>query len=406
MDAELKQALEGQMKAWEEFKSANDARIKAIEAKGYAPADVVEKVDTINADLTKLSSEIGDIMKKVNRPGLGTTEDKGLSPEQVEHKEAFGRFLRKGDVTGLADLQRKALQSGSDPDGGYLVPEEMDTLIERVVPVVSAIGRLADTKTIGTAKYKKPVKKTGLAMRRVASGAGGGESDNATYADIEIEAFMAEVEPWVYNDTLEDAFIDLEADLAEEAAIAFAEGAGSEFATGDGVGKARGITAYNTVANSSYAWGSVGYIASGASGAFTSSAPGDKVIQLQHSLKSQYRPGAAFVMSDATLATVRQMKDGSGAYYLWQPDPTAGFGGRLLGSPVEVDDNMPTIAANSLSIAYGNFKRGYLVINRRGTILIRDNITSKGKTKFNFTRRFGGGIKNFEAIKLMKFAAS
>ncbi len=100
------------------------------------------------------------------------------------------------------------------------------------------------------------------------------------------------------------------------------------------------------------------------------------------------------------------MKDGSGSYYLWQSDPTAGFGGRLLGSPVEVDDNMPTVAANSLSIAYGNIARAYKVVNRAGTTVIRDNITSKGQTKFNFRRRFGGGIYNFEALKLMKFAAS
>jgi len=100
------------------------------------------------------------------------------------------------------------------------------------------------------------------------------------------------------------------------------------------------------------------------------------------------------------------MKDGSGSYYLWQPDPLAGFGGRFLGSPVEIDDNMPVIAANSLSIAYGNIPRAYAVVNRAGTTLIRDPYTAKGKTKFNFRRRSGGGIYNFEAIKLMKFAAS
>ncbi|MEY2655076.1 MAG: hypothetical protein RLZZ524_2104, partial [Pseudomonadota bacterium] len=127
---------------------------------------------------------------------------------------------------------------------------------------------------------------------------------------------------------------------------------------------------------------------------------------LQHALKSQYRQGAAWVMSDATLATVRQMKDGSGSYYLWQPDPTAGFGGRFLGSPVETDDNMPAVASGALSVAYGNFMRGYAIVNRTGITLIRDNLTSKGQTKFNFRKRFGGGIYNFEAIKLLKMSAS
>jgi len=243
-----------------------------------------------------------------------------------------------------------------------------------------------------------------MAARRVGPGSGGDETTNPKYAELEFVVHTAEAEPWLHNETLADAIIDLESDLANEAAIAFAELAGSEFAIGTGVGSARGITAYDMVANSSYAWGKLGYIASGKAGAFADTNPGDKIIDLQHALKAQYRPGAAFVLSDASLALVRQMKDGSGNFYLWQPDPLAGFGGRLLGSPVEIDDNMPTIAANSYSMAYGNFAQGYVVVNRSGTVVIRDNVTAKGKTKFNFRRRFGGGVQNFEAIKLMKFA--
>jgi len=274
------------------------------------------------------------------------------------------------------------------------------------VPTISALGRLAKQVSLTrNSKWQKMVKTSGLSMRRVGEGVGGGETDNPEYAQIEIEAFNAEVEPWITNNMLEDVPM-LANDLAEEAAIGFGEGLGAEFISGTGVGQARGITAYTAVANASYAWGNIGYVASGAAGAFTSSAPADKIINLQHALKQQYRPGAAFVMSDATLSTIRQMKDGSGAYYLWQPDPLVGFGGRLLGSPVEIDDNMPAIAANSLSIAYGNWARAYAVITRRGTTLIRDNLTTKGKTKFNFTRRIGGGVYNFEALKLMKFASS
>jgi HK97 family phage major capsid protein len=139
-------------------------------------------------------------------------------------------------------------------------------------------------------------------------------------------------------------------------------------------------------------------------GAFAASNPADKIIDLQHALKAQYRPGAAWVTSDSVLAKVRQMKDGTGAFYLWQPDPLSGFGGRLLGNPVEIDDNMPALGAASYSLAFGNFRQAYVVVNRSGTVVIRDNITSKGKTKFNFRRRFGGGVQNFEALKLMQFA--
>ena len=400
---EIKSLLDKQGEAWGEFTRKNDELLKA-KAEGKAVSDLQSTVDKINGELSKLNSDLVEMAKKSNRPDGG--DGKSGTPEQAEYKKAFGKFLRKGDDNGLEALQKKAYNSGSGPDGGYLVLPEMDTEIIRVVGVTSAIGRLARQVNIGTDTWKKVAKKSGMTARRVGPGATGGETAAPQYAELDFVAHEAEAEPWVFNATLDDAIINLEADLTAEAAIAFAELAGAEFATGTGVGEARGITAYDTVANASYAWGKIGYVASGASGAFASSNPGDKLIDLQHALKAQYRPGAAFLTNDATLAKVRQMKDGSGAYYLWQPDPLSGFGGRLLGSPVEIDDNMPALAADSLSICYGNLAQAYVVVNRSGTVLIRDSITAKGKTKFNFRRRFGGGVQNFEAIKLMKFATS
>jgi len=397
---EIKTLLDKQGEAWGEFTRKNDELLKA-KAEGKAVADLQATVDKINGEFKKLNDDLVEIAKKANRPGANG--DDKTTAEQAEYKAAFGKFLRKGDENGLADLQRKAMNSGSGPDGGYLVLPEMDAEIIRVVGVTSAIGRLARNVTIGTDTFKKVAKTTGMSARRVGPGATGGETTNPKYAELEFTAHEAEAEPWVFNATLEDAIVNLEADLAMEASIAFAELAGSEFAVGTGVGGARGITAYDTVANASYAWGKIGYIASGASADFAASNPADKIIDLQHSLKAQYRPGAAWVTSDAVLAKIRQMKDGTGAFYLWQPDPLSGFGGRLLGNPVEIDDNMPALAADSYSLAFGNFAQGYVVVNRSGTVVIRDAITAKGKTKFNFRRRFGGGVQNFEAIKLMKF---
>jgi len=398
---DIAQLIEDQGKAWAEFQKANDARLAAIESKGYAPSDLTEKVEKINADLAAIGKQMVDVEKKAGRPQAGS---EGPTPEQVEYRKAFSQFLRKGRTDGLEDLQRKAMNGGSDPDGGFLVLPEMDMAIDRIAPTISAMYRLANVVNIGTAKWEKLVKKSGMSMRRVADGGTGGETTEPTYAKITIDVFPAEVEPWVFNETLEDSFVNLEADLADEAAIGFAEGAGSEFITGNGVGKARGIAAYTNVANASYTWGSVGYIATGKSAAFASVAPADKVVDLQHALKAQYRPGAVWLTNDATLGVMRQIKDASGSYYLWQPDPAAAFGGRFLGHPVEIDDNLAAIGAGSYSLAFGNFKRGYTIVNRAGTTLIRDNITAKGTTKFNFRRRFGGGITNFEAIKLMKFA--
>jgi|CXWL01.1.fsa_nt_gi HK97 family phage major capsid protein len=403
-DPGLKELLEKQNKAWEEFKAANNARLEAVEKKGYAPTELVGKVDVINADLNKLSKDVSDAIAKMQRPGAGN-DGKGLTPAQLEHKAAFGKFLRKGDEAGLQELERKAaMNSTDDTQGGYLVHAELDKEIDRIAATMSAMNRLARVVTIGTRSWQKRVKTSGMTMARPGEGGTSGETTEPRYSRIEVVVHPAEVEPWVFNETLEDADIDLEGDLAMEAAVGFSEGAGAEFITGNGVAKAMGITSYTNVANASYAWGKVGYIVSGKSAAFASVAPADAFVSLQHALKAQYRNGAAWIMNDTTLGVARQMKDASGAYYLWNPDPLIGFGGRFLGSPVEVDDNMPAIAANSYSVAYGNFQRGYAIVNRTGTTLIRDNVTAKGTTKFNFRRRFGGGIYNFEAIKLMKFS--
>lgn len=400
---EIKDLVQKQNEAWGEFQRTNDAII-AAKADGKSVAELNEKLTRINDDMAAMRKGFEEIEKRSGRAKLAGEIE--ASEDLAAYTKSFGLYIRKGRTEGLSELQQKAMNTGNDNEGGFTVLPEMDRTIDRIVPTISAMARLANNVTIGTAKYEKLVKTSGMTMSRVAEGATAGETTAPTYAKIGIEAYTAEVEPWVYNETLEDSFVNLEADLAMEAAIGFAEGLGAEFITGNGVGKARGITAYNNVANSSYAWGSVGYIASGASGAFAGTAPADKVISLQHALKAQYRPGAVFLTNDSTLGVMRQIKDASGSYYLWQPDPAAAFGGRFLGHPVEIDDNFAAIGAGTFSLAFGNFQRAYTIVNRAGTSLIRDNITSKGVTKFNFRRRVGGGIVNYEALKLMKFATS
>lgn len=392
--------VQKQGETFEAFKTANDALLKA-KAEGSAVGDLKATIARIEADFVEQRKAHDEMVKKANRPGADSGE---ATADQVAHKKAFDTFLRKGRDTGLDELQAKAMNTGSDPDGGYLVLPEMDRTIDRFLPTVCTISRLAKTITISTSQYQKMVKTAGMAMRRIAEGSAGGETTEPTYSKLLIDVHTAEVEPWVNNETLEDSFIDLAGDLAMEAAIAFAEGLGAEYVTGNGVGKGRGIAAYDMVANASYAWGKVGYIATGKSASFASVAPSDKVIALQHALKPGYRPGAVWLANDATVGVMRQMKDGSGTYYLWNPDPAGAFGGRFLGHPVEVDDNIADIGAGSLSLAFGNFNRAYTIVNRTGTSLIRDNLTSKGVTKFNFRKRSGSGITDFAAIKFLKFA--
>ena len=403
---EIKQLLQRQGEAFNEFKKTNDEILKN-KAEGKAVADLEAKLSKIETDLTQFGNDIMDIAKKQNRPAAPGSDT--LTAEQQEYKTAFRKnFMRKGDTSGLRELERKAFTIVSDVDGGYLIDEEMDREIDRVATVVSAMRTVADVRSIGKASIEMNVKTSGTAATWVNAPAGeaGGETPNPKYAQIEIYAEEMEIEPWARNSSLEDTDFDIEADVAMEAGIGFGQGEAAAFISGDGVKKPRGILTYPIVANASYAWGNLGYIASGGAGAFAASNPGDNVIDLLHSLRSQYRNGAKLMMADTTLAALRKLKDGSGNFYLFNPDATGQFPGFVLGVPVVIDDNMPAIAANSYSIAYGNFQRGYRIVDRKGIALIRDNLTLKGTTKFNFRKRVGGGVRHFEAIKLMKFAAS
>lgn len=408
--APITELLKKQGDAFDGFQKANAIKLAEIEKEGKASTAALALLEKLATELKQVSDQvqeargrIDEAEKKANRPGNAKDED---NPEIAEHKEQFGKFVRKGDVTNLSELEKKAFQMGSDVDGGWLLSKEMDTNIDRVAAKQSTLRGLADVRVIGKASINMRVKTSGVAARWTGENEAGGETVNPKYANIEIYADEMEIEPWAYNTALEDADFDVEADITDEAGVGFGEGEGVAFITGNGVKKPRGILSYSFVANASYVWGSVGYIASGAAGAFKASNPGDDIINLLHSLKAAYRNGAVLLMNDVTLGSVRQIKDSSGSFYLFNPDATGKFGGFVLGVPVIVDDNMPDIAANSFAIAYANFNRAYRIVDRKGVALIRDNITTKGTTKFNFRRRVGGAIKNFEAIKVMRFAVS
>lgn len=396
---EIKSLVESQGLAWEEFKSANDARIKAIEEKGYAPADVVEKVDKINGDITELGKNIADIMKKSNRPATPGSAD--LSDDQREHKQAFGKWARKGDENGLREVERKAMTVGSDPDGGYFATHEMEAGIERLLGVESSMYRLATVKTIGARSYKKRVRTSGAGYQWVGEGEATTEATTPKYAQLEFVPGTISTEPQVSNDSLEDLELSVEGEIMDAIEQAFGEGAGGAFITGSGIGRPKGLLSYDTVANASYAWGKLGFVTTGGAAGFAAANPSDALVSAIHALKSGYRNGAAWMMNDLTLANIRKFKDGNGLY-LWQPNLQAGVAGQLLGYGVNTDDNMPDLGANTLPVAFGDFQKAYVIVRRRGVAMLRDPYTAKGWVKFYTTMRVGGGVQNFEAVKLLK----
>ena len=224
---------------------------------------------------------------------------------------------------------------------------------------------------------------------------------------VEIVFNMMELfaNPATTQKTLDDARLDIEQWLANEVSTEFAEQEGAAFIAGDGVNKPRGILAYGTVANSSWAWGKIGFTVTGKADGFlaptASVSPADALYDAYYGLKPSFRNGAEWIMSDATMGTVRKFKDADGQN-LWQPPSGTAELATILGKPVRSDDNMPAIAAGKFPIGFGNFKRGYLIVDRFGIRVLRDPYTNKPYVHFYTTKRVGGGVQNFEAIKLVK----
>jgi HK97 family phage major capsid protein len=180
---------------------------------------------------------------------------------------------------------------------------------------------------------------------------------------------------------------------------------GAAFVSGDGVNKPKGFLSYTTVANSSWIWGDVGYIATGAAGAFPATNPSDVLIDLVYGLKAGYRQNGVFVMNRKTQAAIRKLKDNQGDY-LWQPPAIPGGRASLMNFFVIEAEDMPDIGANAYAVAFGDFRRGYLIVDRQGVRVLRDPYSAKPYVLFYTTKRVGGGIQDFDAIKLLKFAAS
>jgi HK97 family phage major capsid protein len=204
---------------------------------------------------------------------------------------------------------------------------------------------------------------------------------------------------------LDDSFINLDEWLAEEIEELFAVEEGTAFVSGNGTNKPKGFLAYDKVANASAVWGEIGYIATGAAGAFPASTPTDKLIDLVYTPKAAVRANGRFVMNKSTVSAVRKFKDADGNY-IWQASHQAGEPATLLGYPVTEAEDMPNVGADAFAIAFGDFRKGYLVVDRAGVRVLRDPYSAKPHVLFYTTKRVGGGVQDFDAIKLLKFAAS
>lgn len=407
MATEVLELLEKQNKAFEQFKKANDDRLAQIEGKGHADPLLEVKVDKANDDITAISKQLADLEKRSGRPG-----DSHENLDAKAHKEAFGKFMRKGVIDGLEELQAKALNITTSADGGFAVPEELDRSVLALMQNSSPMRQVCNVITVGSPDYKKLVSIHG-------AGSGWVDEDDArsatnTPALAQVSAVMGEIyaNPQATQTSLDDMFFDAEGWLKQEIAEAFAIAEGAAFVTGNGSKKPKGFLDYTqaSTADGTRAFGSVQYVASGTSGAFkTASAtvsPADDLITTIHAMRKAMRTGASWMLNSLTLATLRKWKAYGTGDYIWQPGVQAGQPSNMLGYPVTENEDMPDIDAGTTPIAFGNWRRGYYIVDRIGTRVLRDPYTNKPYVGFYTTKRVGGMLVDSEAIKLIKLAAS
>lgn len=392
---------------FEAFKAERDKELADLKKQ---MGDVVqtEKVDRINAEITKLQKALDETNTALAAARLGAGGNNISSPDKKAHAAAFDQFFRKGVDAGLQDLEVKAgLRTTSDSDGGALVPEEQATTIDEIARTASVMRQLATVMPIGTSEYKKLINLGGAGSGWVGETSPRTETATPTLAELAFNVMELYANPAATQTLLDDARVDIAQWLGNEVAQTFADQEGAAFITGDGIKKPRGILNYTSVENASFAWGKVGYVASGVAAALTDGTHNgtDALMDLYYSLKATYRNGATWLMSDAVMGAVRKFKDGNDDY-IWAPPTAAAEMATILGKPIYNDDNMPAVGAGNFPIAFGNFKRGYLIVDRFGIRVLRDPYSNKPWVHFYTTKRVGGGIQNFEAIKLLKVAAA
>ena len=391
------------MRAFEAFKETNDQRL-ALEQKRSGDGLIDDKIARIDAAIDAQARRLDEMTLKSARPALGG-DKVTRSAVALEHKQAFDAYMRGGDAAGLAGLEAKALSIGSNADGGYTVPVEIETEIGKRLTAISPIRSIAGSRTISANVYKKPFMTAGPAVGWVGETDPRTQTTSPTLDQLSFPAMELYAMPAATATLLEDSAVNIDEWLAQEVEAVFAAQGGTAFVTGDGSNKPKGFLDYTTAAEASWEWGKIGYVVTGASGALPSSHPSDVLVDLIYTLKAGYRANARCVLNRRTQASIRKLKDADG-HYLWQPAAVAGGEASLLGFPVTEAEDMPDIGANSLALAFGDFRRGYLVVDRLGVRVLRDPYSAKPYVLFYTTKRVGGGVQDFDAIKLLKFGTS
>ncbi|WP_413871205.1 phage major capsid protein [Albidovulum sp.] len=336
------------------------------------------------------------------RPALSTAVDL-----DAPHKKAFGAYLRSGDDDGLRGLvlEGKALNTQVNAEGGFLVDPETSDRIRGVLKATASLRAIASVVNVEATSFDVLVDHSDLGSGWATETATLTETTTPQIDRISIPLHELAAMPKASQRLLDDSAFDVEGWLAERIADRFARAEAQAFVAGDGVDKPKGFLTHATVDNDVWAWGSLGYVPTGAAGDFSATNASDAIIDLVYALNAEYRANATFVMNSKTAGAVRKMKDADGRF-LWSDGLAAGEPARLMGYPVLLAEDMPDIGANAHAIAFGDFRSGYTIAERPDMRVLRDPFSAKPHVLFYASKRVGGDVSDFAAIKLLKFAVS
>lgn len=433
---EIKSLIEAQGNAWEQFKATNNELLKA-KAEGKVVSDLEAKLETISEAMDKYSDDrkaIEDFMAKVSTPGYNSSPEDKESQEEIK---SFNNWLRAEFVgkkekapeydaetlkhykagllaylSGVPDArlepeQLKAMSAGSDPDGGYLLTPNMVGQTVKKVYEQSVMRQLATVVTISSEKIEGIIDNAEAGAGWVSETGARTETTTPTIGKWELEAHEMYAAPKITQKLIDDAATDVESWLAEKVADKFARLEGTAFMTGDGIGKPRGLFSYTTAAtgDDTRDWGTFEHVKTGTNGDFNTTTKADPLFDLIGAFRDKYLQNATFLMRREVRTKLRKLKGATSDLYLWEPSMQAGQPDRLNGYPVAIDQYVPALGTGSLSLAFGDFKQAYMIVDRIGMRTLRDPFTNKPYIIFYTTKRVGGGALNYEAVKFLNFAS-
>lgn len=428
----LTEIIEKTGKAFDEYRKANDERLEQIATRGAADAVTTEKLARIDEalnGLAELKKQVEQVETRAARPGGAGSRDEGAqeSVEARNYRRLFLRWTRSpSDPQAQMDLRgaQKALQTkaGGDDDfevratqtvtssgsaGGFALPEIIERQIARLSVDISPIRQIATVRTVGSSDYKELFDTNGAAFEWVAEAGTRNQTNTPNLAEVAPTMGTASAKPQASEESLDDLFFDVENWLTMSAAEAIAQGEGTAFVSGDGSNKPTGFLAGPapvTTADASRAFGTLQYIASGQAAALPTTP--DIFYDLVYALRARYRANARWVTSKLVLSALRKYKEATTNAYMWQPGLSANQPDMFMGYPITEAEDMPAVGAGNFPLAFGDFREGYLIVDRVGMRMTRDEITTPGFVKFYIRKRVGGKLRNTQAIKVLKIAAA